>query len=227
MFLKSGPGATNQFETLGFIRSDKNISYPDIQFHFLPVAIRYDGKAPSEGHGFQLHVGPMRSGSRGYVKINSSDPLNAPTIKFNYMSHEDDFPNFRKALRLSREILSQSAMDPFNGGEIQPGNDVVSDDGLDEFIRNNCESAYHPCGTCKIGQVEDPTTVVENDCKVKGFSNFFLADSSIFPRICNGNLNSPSIMTGEKASDHILGKTPLTPSNLKPFVHPDWQNTQR
>ena len=227
MFLKSGPGATNQFETLGFIRSDKNISYPDIQFHFLPVAIRYDGKAPSEGHGFQLHVGPMRSGSRGYVKINSSDPQKAPTIKFNYMSHEEDFPTFRKALRLSREILSQSAMDPFNGGEIQPGNDVITDDGLDEFIRNNCESAYHPCGTCKIGQVEDPTTVVENDCKVKGFSNFFLADSSIFPRICNGNLNSPSIMTGEKASDHILGKAPLTPSNLKPFVHPDWQNSQR
>mgnify|MGYP001161251893 FL=1 len=227
MFLKSGPGATNQFETLGFIRSDKNISYPDIQFHFLPVAIRYDGKAPSEGHGFQLHVGPMRSGSRGHVKINSSDPQKAPTIKFNYMSHEDDFPTFRKALRLSREILSQSAMDPFNGGEIQPGNEVVSDDGLDEFIRNNCESAYHPCGTCKMGQREDPTTVVENDCKVKGFSNFFLADSSIFPRICNGNLNSPSIMTGEKASDHILGKAPLTPSNLKHFVHPDWQNTQR
>ena len=143
------------------------------------------------------------------------------------MSHEEDFPTFRKALRLSREILSQSAMDPFNGGEIQPGNEVVSDEGLDEFIRNNCESAYHPCGTCKMGQKDDPTTVVENDCKVKGFSNFFLADSSIFPRICNGNLNSPSIMTGEKASDHILGKAPLTPSNLKPFVHPDWQNNQR
>ena len=227
MFFKNGPGATNQFETLGFIRSDKNISYPDIQFHFLPVAIRYDGKAPSEGHGFQLHVGPMRSESRGFVKIKSSNYSEAPTIKFNYMTHENDFKIFRKALRLSREILSQRAMSPFNGGEIQPGNNVVSDDGLDEFIKNNCESAYHPCGTCRMGSSDDPTTVVQNDCKVKGFSNFFLADSSIFPRICNGNLNSPSIMTGEKAADHILGKTPLSPSTLKPFTHPEWEKTQR
>ena len=227
MFLKSGPGATNQFETLGFIRSDKNIQYPDIQFHFLPVAIRYDGKAPSEGHGFQLHVGPMRSKSRGFVKLKSSDPFDSPTIKFNYMSHEDDFPNFRKSLRLSREILSQEALVPFKGDEIQPGDDVVSDEGLDEFIKNNCESAYHPCGTCKIGKEDDPSSVVLNDCKVKGFSNLFLADSSIFPQICNGNLNAPSIMTGEKASDQILGKPLLAPSNLQPFTHPNWQKSQR
>jgi len=227
MFLKSGPGATNQFETLGFIRSDKNIQYPDIQFHFLPVAIRYDGKAPSEGHGFQLHVGPMRSKSRGFVKLKSSDPFDSPTIKFNYMSHEDDFPNFRKSLRLSREILSQEALAPFKGDEIQPGDEVVSDEGLDEFIKNNCESAYHPCGTCKIGKEDDPSSVVLNDCKVKGFSNLFLADSSIFPQICNGNLNAPSIMTGEKASDHILGKPLLAPSNLQPYTHPNWQNSQR
>ena len=135
-FLKSGPGASNQFETLGFIRSDKNVSYPDIQFHFLPVAIRYDGTAPSEGHGFQLHVGPMRSESRGNVRIQSSNPLQAPTIKFNYMSHESDFPNFRKALRLSREILNQKALEPFKGPEIQPGEEVTSDEGLDEFIKN-------------------------------------------------------------------------------------------
>ncbi len=227
MFLKSGPGATNQFETLGFIRSDKNIPYPDIQFHFLPVAIRYDGKAPSEGHGFQLHVGPMRSKSRGFVKLKSSDPFESPTIKFNYMSHEDDFPNFRKSLRLSREILNQEALVPFKGDEIQPGDDVVSDEGLDEFIKNNCESAYHPCGTCKIGKEDDPSSVVLNDCKVKGFSNLYLADSSIFPQICNGNLNAPSIMTGEKASDHILGKPLLAPSNLQPYTHPNWQNSQR
>ena len=227
MFLKSGPGATNQFETLGFIRSDKNILYPDIQFHFLPVAIRYDGKAPSEGHGFQLHVGPMRSKSRGFIKLKSSNPFEAPLIKFNYMSHEDDFSNFRKSLRLSREILSQKALAPFKGEEIQPGDDVISDEGLDEFIKNNCESAYHPCGTCKIGKEEDPSSVVLNDCKVKGFSNLFLADSSIFPQICNGNLNAPSIMTGEKASDHILGKPILAPSNLQPYTHPNWQNSQR
>ena len=227
MFLKSGPGATNQFETLGFIRSDKNILYPDIQFHFLPVAIRYDGKAPSEGHGFQLHVGPMRSISRGFIKLKSSNPFEAPLIKFNYMSHEEDFPNFRKSLRLSREILSQDALAPFKGEEIQPGDDVISDEGLDEFIKNNCESAYHPCGTCKIGKEEDPSSVVLNDCKVKGFSNLFLADSSIFPQICNGNLNAPSIMVGEKASDHILGKPLLAPSNLQPYTHPNWQNSQR
>ena len=227
MFLKSGPGATNQFETLGFIRSDKNISYPDIQFHFLPVAIRYDGKAPSEGHGFQLHVGPMRSKSRGFIKLKSSNPFEAPLIKFNYMSHEEDFPNFRKSLRLSREILSQDALAPFKGEEIQPGDDVISDEGLDEFIKNNCESAYHPCGTCKIGTENDPSSVVLNDCKVKGFSNLFLADSSIFPQICNGNLNAPSIMVGEKASDHILGKPLLAPSNLQPYTHPNWQNSQR
>ena len=227
MFLKSGPGSTNQFETLGFIRSDKNISYPDIQFHFLPVAIRYDGKAPSKGHGFQLHVGPMRSKSRGFVKLKSSNPFEAPLIKFNYMSHEEDFPNFRKSLRLSREILNQDALAPFKGSEIQPGDNVVSDEGLDEFIKNNCESAYHPCGTCKIGEKNDPSSVVQNDCKVKGFSNLYLADSSIFPQICNGNLNAPSIMTGEKASDHILGKPLLAPSNLQPYTHPNWQNSQK
>ncbi len=227
MFLKSGPGSTNQFETLGFIRSDKNIPYPDIQFHFLPVAIRYDGKAPSKGHGFQLHVGPMRSKSRGFVKLKSSNPFEAPLIKFNYMSHEEDFPNFRKSLRLSREILNQDALAPFKGSEIQPGDNVVSDEGLDEFIKNNCESAYHPCGTCKIGEKNDPSSVVQNDCKVKGFSNLYLADSSIFPQICNGNLNAPSIMTGEKASDHILGKPLLAPSNLQPYTHPNWQNSQK
>ena len=227
MFLKNGLGASNQFETLGFIRSDRNIAYPDIQFHFLPVAIRYDGTAPSEGHGFQLHVGPMRSESRGYVEIKSSNPKDSPKIKFNYMSHESDFPTFRKALRLSREILGQEALKPYAGPEIQPGNHSISDSDLDEFIKNNCESAYHPCGTCKMGDKNDPTTVVEKDCRVKGLSNLFLADSSIFPRITNGNLNAPSIMVGEKASDHILGKKILSPSQLEPYYHPNWKNSQR
>jgi len=169
----------------------------------------------------------MRSESRGYVRIQSSDPKTAPKIKFNYMSHENDFPTFRKALKLSREILSQDALKPFKGPEIQPGDEVTSDEGLDEFIKNNCESAYHPCGTCKIGQKDDPSAVVENNCSVKGVSNLFLADSSIFPRITNGNLNAPSIMTGEKASDYILGKEQLSPSNLEPFYHPNWKDNQR
>ena len=227
MLFKNGLGASNQFETLGFIRSDKNISYPDIQFHFLPVAISYDGTAPSEGHGFQLHVGPMRSPSRGFVSIHSPNPEVAPKIKFNYMSHEEDFVTFRKALRLSREILNQKALLPFKGSEIQPGNHVLSDGALDQFIQEYCESAYHPCGTCKMGEKEDPTTVVDTKCRVKGVSHLYVADSSIFPRICNGNLNAPSIMTGEKASDHILGKTPLPSSPLQPYYHPEWKNSQR
>ena len=227
LMFKSGLGASNQFETLGFIRSDKNIPYPDIQYHFLPVAIRYDGTAPAAGHGFQLHVGPMRSKSRGHVKIQSSDPTTAPEIKFNYLSHPNDLPDFRKALRLSREILSQPAMAPFYDYEIQPGADAASDEALDEFIRNEAESAYHPCGTCRMGSPDDPLAVVSPDCRVIGAENLFCADSSLFPRITNGNLNAPSIMTGEKAADHILGNSSLAPVNDVPFLHPSWQTDQR
>ena len=227
MLFKNGLGASNQFETLGFIRSDKNIPYPDIQFHFLPVAIRYDGTAPSEGHGFQLHVGPMRSPSLGFVRIHTSRPEIAPKIKFNYMSHEEDFITFRKALRLSREILNQKALLPYKGSEIQPGDHVISDQALDQFVQEHCESAYHPCGTCKMGKKDDPTTVVDTHCKVKGTSHLYVADSSVFPRICNGNLNAPSIMTGEKASDHILGKKILSPSSIQSYYHPNWKISQR
>ena len=227
LFFKKGLGASNQFESLGFIRSDKGISYPDIQYHFLPVAIRYDGKAPAEGHGFQLHVGPMRSKSRGHVHITSSDPQTAPEIRFNYLSHKDDMPEFRKALRLTREILAQPAFDPYRGHEIQPGDEATSDEALDAFIRAHAESAYHPCGTCKMGDSDDPMAVVAPDTSVIGFDNLYCADSSIFPRITNGNLNAPSIMTGEKASDHILGRTPLPKANDVPYTHPDWQSSQR
>ena len=227
LFFKKGLGASNQFESLGFIRSDKAISYPDIQYHFLPVAIRYDGKAPAEGHGFQLHVGPMRSKSRGHVHIQSADPNQAPEIRFNYLSHKDDMPEFRKALRLTREILAQPAFDAYRGHEIQPGDDKVSDEALDAFVRQHAESAYHPCGTCKMGDVSDPMAVVAPDTKVIGFEGLFCADSSLFPRITNGNLNAPSIMTGEKASDHILGKPALPKANDVPFIHPHWQEQQR
>ena len=227
LFFKSGLGASNQFETLGFIRSDKAVAYPDIQYHFLPVAIRYDGTGPAAGHGFQLHVGPMRSKSRGYVNIRSADPQQAPEIKFNYLSHPDDLPDFRKALRLSREILGQPAMAPFYDHEIQPGTAASTDEHLDEFIRNEAESAYHPCGTCRMGRTDDARAVVSPDCRVIGTDNLFCADSSVFPRITNGNLNAPSIMTGEKAADHILGRTPLSPANDQPFSHPGWQTDQR
>ena len=227
LFFKTGLGASNQFETLGFIRSQAGVSYPDIQYHFLPVAISYDGQAPAEGHGFQLHVGPMRSKSRGHVRIKDARLDSAPTIKFNYMSHEDDWADFRRCIRLSREIISQSAMDPYRGHEIQPGDDQTSDQQIDAFIRDHAESAYHPCGTVRMGAKDDQGAVVDAECRVIGVDALRVADSSTFPRITNGNLNAPSIMTGEKASDHILGRAPLARANDIPFEHPDWEKTQR
>lgn len=226
LFTKTGLGASNQFETAGFIRSRAGISYPDIQYHFLPIAVRYDGQAAAEGHGFQAHVGPMRSPSRGEVTLQSADPKAAPNIFFNYMSTEQDWEDFRACIRLTREIFAQEAMQPFVKSEIQPGADLQTDDEIDSFIREHAESAYHPCGTCKMGSVEDPTAVVDSECRVIGVDGLRVADSSIFPRITNGNLNGPSIMTGEKASDHILGRR-LPSSNAEPWFHPEWENAQR
>jgi choline dehydrogenase len=227
LLFKSGLGASNQFETLGFIRSAAGVDYPDIQFHFLPVAIRYDGKAPAEGHGFQLHVGPMRSKSRGHVSIKDPHITSAPQIKFNYLSHDDDWVEFRRCIRLSRELIAQPAMAPFRGHEIQPGDDQTSDAQIDAFISANAESAYHPCGTMRMGAQDDPMAVVDPACKVIGIDRLRVADSSIFPRITNGNLNAPSIMTGEKAADHILGRPILARANDEPFRHPDWRHSQR
>jgi choline dehydrogenase len=224
---KSGPGASNQFESAAFIRSRVGVEYPDIQYHFLPIAVRYDGQAAAEGHGFQAHVGPMRSPSRGSVTLRSSDPAEAPKILFNYMSHEKDWEDFRKCIRLTREIFAQEAFAPFVRHEIQPGADVQSDEALDAFIKDHVESAYHPCGTCKMGDANDPMAVVDPECRVIGVSGLRVADSSIFPRITNGNLNGPSIMVGEKASDHILGRTPLPASNQEPWIHPNWESQQR
>ena len=222
-----GLGASNQFESAAFIRSDKGIPYPDIQYHFLPIAVRYDGKAAAEGHGFQAHVGPMRSKSRGTVTLASADPKAAPLIRFNYMSHPDDWTEFRKCVRLTREIFGQEAFRPFVKHEIQPGARTDSDDAIDGFIREHAESAYHPCGTARIGAADDPGAVVDPDCRVIGVDGLRVADSSIFPRITNGNLNGPSIMVGEKASDHILGKGMRAPSNAEPWVNPRWQSAQR
>ncbi|UWQ50983.1 choline dehydrogenase [Leisingera caerulea] len=226
MFTKTGLGASNQFESAAFIRSDKGVDYPDIQYHFLPIAVRYDGQAAAEGHGFQAHVGPMRSPSRGEVTLASNDPKDAPNILFNYMSTEQDWIDFRKCVRLTREIFAQDAMKPFLKHEIQPGADVQTDDEIDGFLREHVESAYHPCGTCKMGAVEDPMSVVDPECRVIGVDGLRVADSSIFPRITNGNLNGPSIMTGEKASDHILGRR-LPSSNAEPWFNPNWREAQR
>ncbi len=224
---KSGPGATNHFESCAFVRSGAGVEYPDIQFHFLPVAIRYDGKAPAGTHGFQAHVGPMRSPSRGRIRVRSGDPRVPPEIRFNYMSREEDWRDFRTAIRLAREIFSQPAFAPYRGRELAPGPGVRGDRELDGFVREAVESAYHPCGTCRMGREDDPEAVVDPECRVIGLEGLRVADSSIIPRITNGNLNAPSIMIGEKASDHILGRDPLPPLNLRPWIHPDWRNRQR
>ncbi|TRC74372.1 choline dehydrogenase [Mesorhizobium sp. WSM4307] len=227
LFFKSGLGATNHFEAAAFVRSRAGVDYPDIQYHFIPAAVRYDGKAAAKSHGFQAHVGPMRSKSRGSVTLRSPDPKAKPVIRFNYMSHPDDWAEFRHCIRLTREIFGQPAFDAFRGQEISPGSHVQSDDDLDVFIRDHAESAYHPCGTCKMGRADDLMSVVDPECRVIGVDGLRVADSSIFPRVTNGNLNAPSIMTGEKASDHILGRTPLAPSNQEPWINPRWQQSDR
>ncbi|MEM9123822.1 MAG: GMC oxidoreductase, partial [Pseudomonadota bacterium] len=223
---RRGPGASNQFESTGFIRSRAGVDYPDIQFHFFPIAVRYDGQMAAQGHGFQAHVGPMRSPSRGTVRLRDTDPRSSPRIRFNYMSTQEDWIDFRQAIRLTREIIAQEAFDPFRGDEIQPGAKAVDDAAIDAFIREHAESAYHPCGTCRMGRVDDPDAVVDPEGRVIGVGRLRVADSSVFPRITNGNLNAPSIMVGEKISDHILGRR-LPPENAQAWIHPDWRAAQR
>jgi choline dehydrogenase len=224
---QSGLGSTNHFESCGFIRSRAGIDYPDIQYHFLPAAVRYDGRASFPGHGFQVHVGPMRTKSRGFVRVQSTNPEQSPRILFNYMSHPDDWTEFRACVRLTREIMKQKALSPFRAAEIQPGSNVQSDAEIDAFIRAHCESAYHPTGTCKMGARDDRMAVVDSECRVIGIENLRVVDSSIMPQITNGNLNAPTLMIGEKASDMILGREPLPPSNLEPWMHPQWKTAQR
>jgi choline dehydrogenase len=227
LFFKSGLGASNQFESAAFIRSKAGVRYPDIQFHFIPIAVRYDGQAAAEGHGFQAHVGPMRSASRGAVTLRSADPKAPPRIQFNYMSDPQDWADFRHCIRVTREIFGQKAFDPYRGKEILPGEKYQTDDELDDHIRRHAESAYHPCGTCKMGRADDPMAVVDPELRVIGVDGLRVADSSIFPRITNGNLNAPSIMVGEKASDHILGKGMLPADNGVPWINPRWETSDR
>jgi choline dehydrogenase len=226
LFTRKGLGASNQFEACGFIRSDKGVEYPDIQYHFLPIAVRYDGKASAAGHGFQVHTGPMRSASRGSVTLRSNDPKDAPKILFNYMSKDSDWRDFRKAIRLTREVFDQPAMREHVKMELQPGADLQSDAQIDGFLRDHVESAYHPCGTSRMGRADDPFAVVDPDCRVIGVEGLRVVDSSIFPQVTNGNLNGPSIMVGEKAADHILGRR-LAKSNLMPVVNENWREAQR
>ena len=227
LLLRNGLGATNHFESCGFIRSKAGVRYPDIQYHFFPLAVSYDGNSMAHEHGFQAHVGPMRSKSRGSVTLRSPDPHDKPVIRFNYMSHADDWEEMRACVRLTREIFQQEAFAPYRGREIQPGADVVSDEQIDAFIAAKVESAYHPSCSCKMGAAGDPMAVVDPELRVIGVERLRVVDSSVMPSITTGNLNAPTIMIGEKGADHILGKPLLAPSNAPWYIADNWQTTQR
>jgi choline dehydrogenase len=227
LFLRSWHGATNHFETGGFIRSRAGVAYPDLQFHFLPLAVSYDGKGLASEHGFQAHVGTMRSKSRGWVRLKSADPRDYPRIFFNYMSHEDDWLEMRAAMRLAREIFAQPAFAPYRGREIQPGASVTDDAAIDDFLREKLETAYHPSCTCKMGDIRDPMAVVDAETRVIGVENLHVVDSSIMPSITTGNLNAPTIMLAEKAVDHIRGRAMLPRANARFETARDWRDRQR
>ncbi len=224
---KDGLGATNHFETCGFIRSRAGVAYPDIQYHFLPMAVAYDGSTLAQEHGFQAHVGPMRSKSRGWVRLASADPLEKPRIQFNYLSEPDDWAEMRACVRLTREIFAQRAFDRYRGREIQPGADVQTDEQIDAFIRAKVESAYHPSCSCKMGRATDPMAVVDPETRVIGLEGLRVVDSSIMPSVTTGNLNAPTIMLAEKAADHILGRGMLAPASAPFYTAPNWRSAQR
>ncbi|ERI51657.1 choline dehydrogenase, partial [Pseudomonas sp. EGD-AK9] len=211
-----GLGASNQFEAGGFIRTRPEFAWPNIQFHFLPVAINYNGSNAVKEHGFQAHVGSMRSPSRGRVQLKSRDPRQHPSILFNYMSHEQDWQEFRDAIRITREIMAQPALDAFRGREISPGPDCQSDAELDAFVREHAETAFHPSCSCKMG--EDAMAVVDGQGRVHGVQGLRVVDASIMPEIITGNLNATTIMLAEKIADRIRGRAPLPRSTAKYFV---------
>jgi len=225
LLTKGGLGATNHFESGGHIRSSAGIIYPDIQFHFLPLAISYDGKTLVKGHGFQVHVGTKRSKSRGWVRLRDNGVRSLPRVRFNYMSHEDDWREFRACIRFTREIFRQEALSLYSGRELAPGVDCTSDEDLDQFTKDKAESACHPCGTCRMG--EDETSVVDPSCQVRGVRNLRVVDSSIMPQATAGDLNAPTIMLAERASDLIRGQG-LPPAEDAPLLAAsDWRTNQR
>lgn len=219
LLARDGLGATNHFETGGFFRSAPSVPWPDIQFHFLPAAVSYDGThsyhgtSAAKGGGYQLHVGPMLSASRGSVTLASNDPTQHPVIRFNYMSDAQDWVVFRRAIRLARDIFACTAFDAFRGAELSPGAEVITDAEIDAFVREHAQSAYHPCGTCRMGT--DEQAVVDPDCRVRGIAKLRVIDASVFPHITNGNLNAPTIMLAEKVADAVIGRR-LAPEPL-PF----------
>jgi len=227
LLTKKGLGATNHFESGAFIRSRAGVEWPDLQYHFLPGAMRYDGREAFPGHGFQVHVGPMKPKSRGRVHLSSPDPEAPPSILFNYLAAPEDRADFRRAVRLTREIMAQPAMDPYREREVAPGAEIESDEAIDAWVRAHCESAYHPSCTCRMGRPDDPMAVLDHECRVIGVEALRVVDASIFPVITNGNLNAPTIMAAEKAADLIRGRPPLPPSNQPFWLDPDWERRQR
>ena len=227
LLTRDGLGSSNHFETGGFIRSHAGVRYPDIQFHFLPLAVSYDGSSLAREHGFQAHVGPMRSRSQGWVRLRSAQPLDAPRIHFNYMSCEEDWQEMRACVRLTREIFAQPAFDRYRGREIQPGERVQSDAEIDAFVRAKVESAFHPSCTCRMGDPADRLAVVDSETRVIGLEALRVIDSSIMPSITTGNLNAPTIMLAEKAADHVRGRTLLPRADVPTYVAPEWQRAQR
>ncbi|XP_032996816.1 choline dehydrogenase, mitochondrial isoform X2 [Lacerta agilis] len=222
----TGDAATAHLESGGFIRSQAGISHPDIQFHFLPSQVIDHGRVASQLEAYQVHVGPMRSTSVGWLKLKSTDPKEHPVLEPNYLSTERDVWEFRQCVKLSREIFAQEAFEKFRGSEIQPGSHVQSDGEIDAFIRQKADSAYHPSCTCKMGQSSDPTAVVDPQTKVIGTENLRVVDASIMPSIVSGNLNAPTIMVAEKAADIIKGLPSLQEKNV-PVYKPKTLETQR
>ncbi len=216
LFFGTGIGASNQFEAGGFIRSDDSFTWPNIQYHFLPVAINYNGSNPIKVHSFQAHMGSMRSPSRGCIKIRSKDPAEHPSILFNYMSTEQDWREFRAGIRITRKIMQQPALAPYVGKEISPGIEVQTDDEIDAFVREHAETAYHPCGSCAMGVGE--MAVVDAEGRVHGLQSLRVIDASIMPEVVTGNLNAPTIMIAEKISDLIRGLKPLPAVDVPVFI---------
>lgn len=224
LLFKSGLGRTNHFESCAFIRSRAGVQWPDIQYHFLPGAISYDGTVAFKGHGFQVHAGHNKPTSRGHVQVVSGDVKQHPKIQFNYLATEEDKQGFRDCVHLTREIMRQPAMDAFRGEVIQPTDDVQSDEQIDAFIREAVDSAYHPSCTCKMGI--DAMAVVDPELRVHGLSNIRVIDSSIFPTIPNGNLNAPTMMVAERGADLIKGNM-LPPISMAVYTNKDWQEQQK
>jgi choline dehydrogenase len=216
LFLRRGPGASNHFESGGFARSNDEVAYPNLMFHFLPIAVRYDGSAPAGGHGYQVHIGPMYSNSRGSVKITSRDPKAHPALRFNYLSTPEDRREWVEAIRIARDILGQPAMAPYNGGEISPGPTAQTDEQILNWVRKDGETALHPSCTCRMGAADDDSVVDPLTMQVHGLQGVRVVDASAMRYVTNGNIYAPVMMMAEKAADLILGNTPLPPENV-PF----------